>query len=112
MSERMSDEEFDRLTDTLHYLDDPIVAEARRAREAEDRPPADLASIPIFTSTALPADGFWCHPDVLAGKLVPHESRTIPAPRAGMGRNEPVESASNQVEKPETTPATNYRQGT
>lgn len=34
----------------------------------------DLAGIPVFTSAALPADGFWCHPDVLKGKLTPHTS--------------------------------------
>lgn len=36
-------------------------------------PSVDLASIPVFVSGALPADGFWCHPDVLKGNLVPHQ---------------------------------------
>lgn len=42
-------------------------------------PGVDLASIPVFTSGALPADGFWCHPDVLKGKLTPHKLSPPPS---------------------------------
>lgn len=40
----------------------------------------DLASIPVRTNPALPATGFWCHPDVLKGKLRPEEWPPAPAP--------------------------------